>query len=94
MAGREGLSWQHRRNKAKGLTLVELLLVIAVIALLVALWLGSSSKGLFRAKKLKDDLGDGQQSIVEMMEHDDNRQRCSASVLCEHLEITGSRKRR
>ena len=52
---------------------MELLLVIAIIALIVTLWLGVSSKGVFRAKKLTSDIREGQKSITEMMDRDDNR---------------------
>ena len=53
---------------------MELLLVVAIIAIIAALWLGASSLGLFRAKKLSPYIAEGQTNIVNSMDREDNRQ--------------------
>ena len=48
--------------------MIELIAVIAIIALLVGLLLGPVSRALARAKTLDREVEEGQASIVEMQE--------------------------
>ena len=62
-----------RHSTPRGLTLIELMLVIGIICVLVGLCLGAYSRGLFRAHRLTNDLSEGQKSIVDMSDRDEGR---------------------
>ena len=53
-------------GRVRGFTLLELVGVIAIIAILAGLFLGPLSKGYARAKKLNREIGEGQTNIIEM----------------------------
>ena len=57
-----------RSYPKRGFTVLELVAVIAIIALLLGLLLGPVSRAFARAKKLDREIGEGQASIVEMQE--------------------------
>ena len=51
-----------------GLTILELLCAIALIAILLGLIGGAVAMSRSKAEKLKKDIGEGQASIIEMQE--------------------------
>jgi prepilin-type N-terminal cleavage/methylation domain-containing protein len=58
---------QIKRHSIAGLTLIEFLLVLAIIAILAALWLGTS-RGVFRARNLASEIDDGQKTHMQWEE--------------------------
>ena len=63
----------HRTPKKRAFTLLELLGVIAIIAILLGLVAGAIAKAHSKAKKLSRDTAQGQTNIVKMIDDDDNR---------------------
>jgi len=51
-----------------GFTLLELLCVIAIIAILLGLIVGAVAMSRTKAKKLTKDIGEGQTNIIKMQE--------------------------
>jgi len=57
----------------RAFTLLELECVIAIIAILVALYLGVFPKAIGRARKVSDQNADSQTNMIKMIQEDEGR---------------------